>query len=58
MVELFKTEQSHMEASIHQLAAGGAVKSRKEKEKRIKKMEDKSDAGGYTLVEYLSAISR
>ena len=58
MVELFKTEQSHMEASI---AAGGTVRSkgpsRTRKEERIKKIEDKFDAGDYTLVEYFSAIS-
>ena len=62
MVELFKTEQSHMEASILQLAAGGTLRSkgvsRKRKEERIKKIEDKSDAGDYTLIEYLGAISR
>ena len=32
--------------------------SRKRKEKRIQKIEDKFDAGGYILVEYLSTISR
>ena len=64
MVELFKTEQSHLEASILQLAAGTTVRSkgpsRKRKEERVKnlKMEDKFDAGDYILVEYLSAISR
>ena len=60
MVELFKTEQSHMEASILQLAAGGTMSkgpSRKRKEERIKKIENKFDAGDYTLIEYLSAIS-
>ena len=31
--------------------------SKKRKEERIKKIEDKFDAGDYTLVEYLSAIS-
>ena len=62
MVELFKTEQSHMEGSILQLAAGGTVRSkgpsRKRKEERIKKTEDKFYARDYTLIEYLSAISR
>ena len=62
MVELFKTEQSHMEPSILQLAVGETVRSkgpsRKRKEERIKKIEDKLDTGDYTLVEYLSAISR
>ena len=51
MVELFKTEQSHMEASILQLAAGGTVRSkgpsRKRNEERIKKIEDKFDAGDF-----------
>ena len=32
--------------------------SRKRKEERMKKIEDKFDAGDYTLVEYLSVISR
>ena len=57
MVELFKTEQSHMEASILQLAAGRAVRSKgpsrkrkerknkEEKKEKIKKIEDKFDAG-------------
>ena len=49
MVEPFKTEQSHMEASILQLAAGGAVRSkgtsRKRMEERKKKIEDKFDEG-------------
>ena len=49
--ELFKTEQSHMEASILQLAAGGTVRSkgpsRNRKEETIKKIEDKFDAGDY-----------
>ena len=64
MVELFKTEQSHLEASILLLAAGTTVRckgpSRKRKEERIKnlKIEDRFDAGDYILVEYLSAISR
>ena len=61
MVELFKTEQSHMQASILQLAAEGIVKSKGLRRKRnedIKIMEDKFDAGDYTLVDYLSAISR
>ena len=62
MVELFKTEQSHMEANILQLAAGRTLRSkgpsRKRKEKRIIKIEDKFDAGDYTLIEYLRAISR
>ena len=61
-VELFKTEQSHVEVSILQLAAGGTVRSkgpsRKRKEERIKKIEDNLDTGDYTLVEYLSARSR
>ena len=44
-----------MEASILQLAAGGTVRSkgpsRKRKEERIKKIEDKFDAGDYyTLI--------
>ena len=51
-----------MEASILQLAAGGTVSSkgpsRKRKEERIKKIEDKFDARDNTLVEYLSALSR
>ena len=51
-----------MEVSILQLAAGGTVRSkgpsRKRKEERIKKIEDKFDTGDYTLVEYLSARSR
>ena len=51
-----------MEASILQLAAGGTLRSkgpsRKRKDERIKKIEDKFDAGDYTLIEYLSAISR
>ena len=53
-----------MEASILQLAARGTVRSkgpsRKRKEERTKnfKMEDKFDAGDYTLVEYLSVVSR
>ena len=51
-----------MEASILQLAAGGTVRSkepsRKRKEERIE-IEDKFDAGDYyTLIEFLSAISR
>ena len=50
-----------MEVSILQLAAGGTVRSkgpsRKRKEERIKKIEDKFDAGDYSI-EYLSAISR
>ena len=54
MVELFKTEQSHMQVSIFQLAAGGTVRSkepaRKRKEQRIKK--------DFDAVEFLSAISR
>ena len=62
MVELFKTEQCHIEASILQLAAIGTVRckgpSRKRKEERIKKIEDKFDAGDYTLIEYLGAVSR
>ena len=61
MVELFRAEQSHMEASILQLAAGGTVRrgqAGREKKERIKKIEDKFDAGDCTLVEYLSAISR
>ena len=61
LLELFKTEQSHTEASILQLAAGETVRSkgpsRKRKEERMKK-EDKFDAGDYTLIEYLSAVSR
>ena len=32
--------------------------SRKRKEERLKKTEDKFDAGDYTIVEYLSAVSR
>ena len=51
-----------MEVSILQFAAGGTVRSkgpsRKRKEERIKKIEDKFDTGDYTLVEYLSARSR
>ena len=54
MVELFKTEQSHMEASILQLAAGGTVRSRAKQEEKGRKIEDKFDAGDYTLVEYLN----
>ena len=61
LLELFKTEQSHTEANILQLAAGEAVRSkgpsRKRKEERMK-TEDKFDAGDYTLIEYLSAVSR
>ena len=61
MVELVKTEQCHMEASILQLAAIGTVRSkgpsRKRKEERIK-IGDKFDAGDYTLLEYLNAVSR
>ena len=62
VVKLFRTEQCHMEASILQLAAGGTVRSkgpsRKRKKERIKRLEDEFDAGDYTLVEYLSAVSR
>ena len=47
MVELLKTEQCHMEASILQLAAGGTVRSKgpskKRKEEGLKKIEDKFD---------------
>ena len=61
LLELFKTEQSHTEANILQLAAGETVRSkgpsRKRKEERMK-TEDKFDAGDYTLIEYLSAVSR
>ena len=50
-----------MEASILQLAAGETVRSkgpsRKRKEERMK-TEDKFDAGDYTLIEYLSAVSK
>ena len=53
------------QTSILQLAAGERVRSkgpsRKIKEERITKIEDKFDAGDYiiyTLVEYLSAICR
>ena len=61
MVELFNTEQSHMQASILQLASGGIVRHKGPHRKRneeIKNMEDKFDAGDYILVDYLSAISR
>ena len=63
MVELFKTEQCRMEASILQLATGRTVRSkgssRKREEERTRKIEDKFDAGDYyTLIEYLSGISR
>ena len=58
LVELFKTEQCRMEANILQLAAGRTVRrgqlSRRRKEERMKKIEDKFDAGDYTLSEYLS----
>ena len=37
MVELFKTEQSHMEASILQLAAGGTLRSKGVSRKKKKK---------------------
>ena len=54
MVELFKKEQSHMGASILQLAAGRTViskgPSKKRKEERIK-MEDKFDGGDYILAQ-------
>ena len=62
VMKLFRTEQCHMEASFLQLAAGGTVRSkepsRKRKKERIKRLEEKFDAGDYTLVEYLSAVSR
>jgi len=49
MVELFKTEQSHMETSILQLNCcrrnSEKGPSRKRKEERIQKIEDKFDAG-------------
>ena len=48
--------------SQHSPAAGGTVRSkepsRKRKKERIKRLEDEFDAGDYTLVEYLSAVSR
>ena len=54
MVELFKTKQSHMEASILQLAAGETVRSmgpsRKRKEERIQKIEDKFEFESSELV--------
>ena len=44
LVELFKTEQSNMEASILQLGSGGTLRSkgvsRKRKEERIRKKFD------------------
>ena len=61
LLELFKTEQSHTEANILQLAAGEAVRSKGPRRKRKEegmKTEDKFDAGDYTLIEYLSAVSR
>ena len=61
IVELFKTEQSNMEASILQLASGGTLRSkgvsRKRKEERIRKIQEKFDEGDYTL-EYLGALYR
>ena len=62
LVELFKTEQSNMEASILQLASGGTLRSkgvsRKRKEERIRKIQEKFDEGDYTIMEYLSASCR
>ena len=58
MVKLFKTEQSLIEVSFLQLAAGGTMRSkgpsRKRKKERIN-LEDKFDAGDYSLVEYLAS---
>ena len=60
-IEVFKTEQCHMEASILQLTAGknsgNKGPSRKRKEERMK-IEDKFDAGDYTLNEHFRAVSR
>ena len=62
IVELFKTEQSNMEASILQLASGGTLRSkgvsRKRKEERIRKIQEKFDKGDYTLMEHLGALYR
>ena len=44
MVKLFKTEQSHMEANILQLAAGRAVRSKGPSRKR-KERKNKEDRG-------------
>ena len=51
VVEMFRTEQCHTEASILQLAAGGTVRSkepsRKRKKERIERLADEFDAGLY-----------
>ena len=53
LVELFKTEQSNMEASILQLASGGTPRSkgvsRRRKEERIRKIQEKFDEGDYAI---------
>ena len=62
LMELLKTEQSNMEASNLQLALGGTLGSkgvsRKRKEERIRKIQEKFDEGDYTIMEYLSALCR
>ena len=61
MVELFKLEIASTKVGLRQLMAGGALRSvppkQRNKERRLKKIQEKFDNGDYTLANYLSALS-
>ena len=61
IVELFKTEQTATEVSLLQLEAGGVVEPTRrvfrQKEKRLKTIQEKFSNNEYSLDEYISALS-
>ena len=61
MVELFKLEQALTQVGLRQLMAGGALRSvppkQRNKERRLKKIQEKFDNGDCTLADYLNALS-
>ena len=62
LVELFRNEQAMTEVTLQQLAAGGATRKRERcyriKDRAIKRVQQKFEAGTYSIDEYIDQISK
>ena len=62
LVELFQNEQAMTEVTLQQLAAGGATRKRERryrmKDRAIKRVQQKFEAGTYSIDEYIDQISK